>query len=183
MWHVPTVRRRYYRWRAYHGKDFASDAAYGHLDGDDLPDVPVGRLPVRSQDELRLQIAKIKRYEQRPPTIDDLRIVNWQGSAQYGQTNDILASLLANQVLDVQLPPVFDAWIICSHHASPFCGHPPDQPMRFIEAMRRRQKLVQIAQMVLPELPGSVTMRFQQLGKGGIFILQALFRPRHTNCQ
>lgn len=42
-----------------------SDAAFGDLDEDGIPDIPVGRLPVRTVDELRFMINKIVTFEQR----------------------------------------------------------------------------------------------------------------------
>ncbi len=39
------------------------DALYGDVDGDELPDIPVGRLPVRTVDELDVLVEKILAYE------------------------------------------------------------------------------------------------------------------------
>ncbi len=42
-----------------------SDAAYGDLDGDLVPDLPIGRISVRTKDELRSVVNKLKAYEAR----------------------------------------------------------------------------------------------------------------------
>ena len=42
-----------------------SDAAYGDLDGDLVPDLPVGRISVRTQDELQSVVNKLKAYQRR----------------------------------------------------------------------------------------------------------------------
>lgn len=41
------------------------DPLFGDVDGDEMPDVPVGRLPARSVEELELLVAKTLRYEAR----------------------------------------------------------------------------------------------------------------------
>ena len=59
-WRVASKWRPLYRWRAAQREQFAADALWGDVDGDLLPDVPVGRLPARSAAEL-CQISKKKR--------------------------------------------------------------------------------------------------------------------------
>ncbi len=41
------------------------DPLFGELDGDGVPDIPVGRLPVRSSRELQALLGKIERYERK----------------------------------------------------------------------------------------------------------------------
>ena len=135
-WHVPTMLRHFYRWRLVQRNYFASDMAYGDLDGDDIPDVPVGRLPVRTQEELAQQIEKIIRYEARQPTPNHLRIVAWAGTSGFGAVNDFLVPLFTLQVLSTGIPSTFNAWTICANPASPFCGYPPEQPTTFLAAMQ-----------------------------------------------
>ncbi len=135
-WHVPTVRKPLYRWRMAQRRDFASDVAYGDLDGDNVPDVPVGRLPVRTEEQLQQQVEKIIRYESLRPTPNSLRIVAWTGTSAYGAASDFLAATLTDQVLGANRPMTFTAWTICAHLASPYCGYPPEQPKKFVAAMR-----------------------------------------------
>ncbi len=42
-----------------------TDALYGDIDGDSVPDIPVGRLSVRTKAELGLVVGKLKQYEDR----------------------------------------------------------------------------------------------------------------------
>ncbi len=135
-WHVPTVLRYFYRWQLVQRNYFASDLAYGDLDGDDVPDVPVGRLPVRTREQLEQQIEKIIRYEARKPTPNNLRIVAWAGTPGFGAVNDLLFPLFTIQVLSAGIPPTFNAWTMCASPASPFCGYPPEQPRAFLAAMQ-----------------------------------------------
>ena len=44
---------------------------------------------------------------------------------------------------------------------------------KLVETVGRRQELVQVAQVVLAELTGGVTERFEQLGNGRVFCLKA----------
>jgi hypothetical protein len=50
-----------------------------------------------------------------------------------------------------------------------------------IEAVVRRQMLVEIAEVVLAELPGCVALCFQQCGDGGVLFLHPLRGTRHTD--
>jgi len=45
---VPAQQRELYRWRLTQATQFASDAAWGDLDGDQALDIPVGWKPARS---------------------------------------------------------------------------------------------------------------------------------------
>ena len=51
----------------------------------------------------------------------------------------------------------------------------------FIEAMNRRQVLVKVAEVVLAELTGGVTLRLQQLCDGRVLRLQAHIHARRAN--
>src|SRR5262249_45612438 len=51
----------------------------------------------------------------------------------------------------------------------------------FVEAVRRRQELVAIAEVILAELPGGVSQRLQDLGDGRIFGLQAEIGSRQSD--
>ena len=51
----------------------------------------------------------------------------------------------------------------------------------FIEAMDGWQKLVAIAQMILPKLCGGVSLTFEYLGECWVFFLDPLRRTRNTD--
>ena len=125
-WHVPSVMHSF----EYGGrqKDFITDALYGDLDGDNCPDVPVGRLPVRNIAQLNIQIAKILDHNHRTPHPEWFRAVIWAGAKGYtSQISYILTSLADT------LPKWMDQFLISADTSSPYCGNPPDQPKIFLE--------------------------------------------------
>ena len=62
-WYLPAKRKKFYRWIADQKKTYASDMAWGDLDADSIPDVPVGRLPVRTIEQVENVIAKLIEYD------------------------------------------------------------------------------------------------------------------------
>jgi hypothetical protein len=46
------------------GGETASDVLYGDVDGDQLPDLAVGRIPAQNTDQVRVMVEKILQYEQ-----------------------------------------------------------------------------------------------------------------------
>lgn len=59
-WHIPSVKHVFQvNQQTY---EFVTDSVYGDLDRDGCPDVPVGRLAVRSTSQLKAQIHKILTY-------------------------------------------------------------------------------------------------------------------------
>ncbi|MCO5220425.1 MAG: hypothetical protein M9947_02455 [Thermomicrobiales bacterium] len=56
-------------------------------------------------------------------------------------------------------------------------------PKEFIEPMDRRQKLVQITQVIFPELAGRVAERLEQLGDRWIFGIESLVLAWQPNAQ
>ena len=79
-WFLPAKRKKLYRWRSVQPQDFPSDAAWGDLDGDGVPDIPVGRIPARTRAQVELVVRRSLRLSHnrpRPPTC------NWSsGSAR-----------------------------------------------------------------------------------------------------
>ena len=136
-WRVPSPRKPFYRWMETQRRTFAADAAFGDLDGDGVPDVPVGRLPVRTADELRLVIDKIIRYERRPVGADDLRLPIWSGSAMYGEVLDRLAAGLLVSTLDRKAPPWVQPWVMIAEPSHPLAGVLAEQPGAMLDQVRR----------------------------------------------
>lgn len=62
---------------------FVSDALYGDLDGDGVPDVPVGRLPARNANQLEQLAAKSLRYERAGLGESGREVVVWAASDQF----------------------------------------------------------------------------------------------------
>ena len=79
-WFVEAKEFLLYRWIAGQQEKFSSDSMWGELDGDELPDVPVGRIPARNPDEAALVVRKILAYEDRPWSTEDLRLPVWTGA-------------------------------------------------------------------------------------------------------
>ncbi len=136
-WYVPSPRRKFYRWRAAQRKAFASDALIGDLDGDLIPDVPVGRIPVRTARQLATVVTKIIAFESRPPSPDDLRLPVWAGSPCFNPVIDCLATGLLLAVARTNGPAWAGLWVISSDPAQAFCGWPPDQPAMFTKQLKR----------------------------------------------
>ncbi|MGE0639819.1 MAG: C25 family cysteine peptidase [Thermoanaerobaculia bacterium] len=76
---------------------FGSDSAYGDLDGDGLPEVAVGRLPVLSNAELTAVLAKIQAYESLAGDWADRLLLiadNSDGAADFAAESDSEADSL-----------------------------------------------------------------------------------------
>lgn len=136
-WSLPAQRAPIYRWRATQAEVMSTDALYGDLDGDGLPDVPVGRLPVRTAAQAETIVAKILAYEDRPSTVEDLTIPVWAGTADVGATIDALIESAVRSMYQDFIPPWVQPWVIFGRAGSPLCYWPPDQARAFEAQFRR----------------------------------------------
>jgi len=136
-WYVPARRAKLYRWMPNQRERFASDLLWGDLDGDLVPDVPVGRIPARTPQQAARIAAKILAYERRSPRPSDLRLLAWAGSPGYSQAVDALATRFLLSSLRRRAPAWATPWIISADQSSVLCGWPPDQPRLFNEQFRR----------------------------------------------
>jgi hypothetical protein len=136
-WYLAAKRRKLYRWRRVQAEQFASDAAWGDLDGDLVPDVPVGRIPARTPAQVALAVSRILAYERQPPTPADLRLVVWAGSPQYGAGIDAMATGLLLLMIQTNAPAWTQPWIVSGNPLHPLCGWPPDQPALVTRQMRQ----------------------------------------------
>lgn len=136
-WYLPARRMELYRWRRVQPKQFASDAAWGDLDGDLVPDVAVGRIPARSPKQVELVVRKILAFERQPPGAADLRLAVWAGSPQYGAAIDTLASGLLMVMIRANTPAWISPWVVSGNAGHPLCGWPPDQPALFTRQIRQ----------------------------------------------
>ena len=136
-WFLPAKRKKLYRWRSVQRQDFPSDAAWGDLDGDGVPDIPVGRIPARTRDQVELVVRKILAFESQPPTAADLQLTVWLGSPEYNATINAMASALGVTLIQTNGPQWLHPWLVSGNPSDPFCGWPPDQPMRFTRQMKQ----------------------------------------------
>ena len=130
-WYLPAKRMELYRWRRVQPKQFASDAAWGDLDGDLVPEVAVGRIPARTAAEVELAVEKILAFERRPPSVADLGLPVWAGSPQFGPLIDATATGLLLVMVRMSGPSWASPWIVSGNPNHPLCGWPPDQPTLF----------------------------------------------------
>ena len=102
----------------------ASDAPYGDVDADGLPDLAVGRIPADSADELSTIIGKIIRYEQ------EIEHASWPrrihmvaGVGGFGAVADAIIEAAATQVVRQTVPGGYEVHQTAANPASPH--HPP----------------------------------------------------------
>lgn len=144
-WYVPAKRMKRYRWRPGRLPGFVSDTAWGDLDGDLWPDIPVGRLPVRTPAQLRRIVGKILEYERQPPSLDDLRLPIGTGDPEPSAARDgrlwaalgNMATLVLLETINADAPRWAQTWLLSADAKYPLRGWPPDQPALFSEQLRR----------------------------------------------
>ena len=141
-WYVPAQRRAFYRWRFSQPAEYASDAAWGDVDGDGMPDVPVGRIPARTPEQAAAIVAKVLAYERRRAKLDDLRLPIWAGTPGYNALTDALATTMLLAGVRGNAPLWAQAWIMSADVSHPLCGWPPDQPAGLTAQLRRGGALV-----------------------------------------
>ena len=136
-WRLPSRRLPLYRWRAVQEKTYASDAVWVDRDGDLLPDIPVGRIPARTAEQVRIAVAKTLAYESRGPALEDLRLVAWAGAPGYGGVVDAMATTLLVNTVRQRAPAWASPWLISADARQPLCGWPSDHPAQFGQALRK----------------------------------------------
>lgn len=90
-------------------KEIATDTPYADLDGDDTPDISVGRIPAHSAVQLAGVLRKIIRYEQQAdhgPWEKCLNIVS--GAGGFGAVTDAMVEAAGRQVIQQTVPRDYD---------------------------------------------------------------------------
>ncbi len=116
-------------------ESIASDNAYGDLDGDDVPDVAVGRIPADSPEQLASVLARTMAFER-------LQDVNrWRrdvhviaGVGGFGALADGVIEMTTRRFLSDRIPGWADLTMTQASPQSPYC---PD-PWRFSEVAVQR---------------------------------------------
>ncbi len=137
-WHLPAVETAAACEGASQG--YRADALYGDLDGDGLPDTPVGRIPVQTPAQLRAQLAKVLAYETRALRADWFRAVIWAGAEGLQPQMHAVAQKMWDG-----LPPWLDRFFISGRPESACSGFLPDQPGLFLEAISKPAMISVIA--------------------------------------
>ncbi|NIA13461.1 MAG: hypothetical protein GWP08_05225 [Nitrospiraceae bacterium] len=128
-WHMPS--RIITSQSALPSSRFVSDVLYGDLDGDGLPDVPVGRLPVRTPGELKTQIGKVISFEKSQRSPAWFRAVLWTGASGMDREMERIRRQIC-----ARLPRWLDVFALSGDETSPFSGNAFEQPDRFLEAIQ-----------------------------------------------
>ncbi len=129
-WHMPSVQHEFQF--NQQTRRFPADALYGDLDQSGDPDIPVGRLAVRSPSQLKSQIHKILTYQKQQPASGLPRAVIWAGAKGYAsETHRIVNSLAGG--FPKWLTPVIIGGDVQVDHSEIFAG----QPKAFIEQISR----------------------------------------------
>lgn len=99
----------------------ATDLPYGDVDGDGMPEVSVGRLPVRSPDEVLRTSNRIIDLETNPPGGTWRRRLRFiAGEARFGPVIDRLLESTFRKVIGEEVPPAFQTSMTWSNPRSPF---------------------------------------------------------------
>jgi len=107
--------------RGGHGDTFATDLPYQDLDHDGMPDVRLGRIPSRTNDEARDVLSKIRHYESTPAHGESRRRVTFvAGEGHYGAIDGVLEQMFARMV-DLLVPPAFEISMTYMKPSSAFC--------------------------------------------------------------
>jgi peptidase C25-like protein len=136
-WCVSSTMCRMYRWRTWQRKTFASDMVWGDRDGDGTPEVPVGRLPVRTVKQAQALVAKIIAYENQPMQREDLRLPIWTGAPDFNPILDAMITQIGWQVGRTHAPAWMNMWVILASPGHELCGRPEDHAAQFSRQLQQ----------------------------------------------
>ena len=122
---------------AYNGAT-ASDAVYGDLAGDELPELAVGRLPVRSPEDLVAVVRRIIKCETEPLSGAWRReSVFFAGEGRFGPAVDKLIESIAGNLVAKEIPPEFAVTMTYGNPNSAWFWPAPDFNDAVIAAFNR----------------------------------------------
>ncbi len=127
-WYVPAKQITAYRWGSQQADMYASDLAWADIDGDSIPDFPVGRIPARSAGQVRVAVNKILKYESLRPSMGLLDLPVAAGAGGFSPTIDRLTTGLLITSLKTFGPKWGQPWIVSGDITNSLCGWPPEGP-------------------------------------------------------
>jgi len=136
-WFVASKRVQAYQWRSDQPKEYLSDVLWGDLNGDGAPEIPVGRIPARTAEDVKLCVDKILAWERHEPTVDDLRMPVWTGAPCFGPEIDSLAVTQSIEVMQNGVPKWAQPTLIAGDVTSPFCGWPAEQAATYTAELKK----------------------------------------------
>ncbi len=127
-WYVPTKQVPAYRWDSRQASEYASDLAWADIDSDNRPDFPVGRIPARSNGEVRTVVQKILEYEALPPSMNLLDMPVGTGAGGFSPMIDRMTTALLIKSISSYGPKWSQPWIVSGDTTNALCGWPPEGP-------------------------------------------------------
>ena len=136
-WFMPSRIQRFYQFNYGQRDVYVADPLWGDLDNDLVPDLPVGRIPVRTTEQLQLVINKILSWENQPPDPNNLSLLVWAGTPNYNPILDNLIITLGANLVKQNAPDWMQMWSIIAHPLNPLCGWPPDHSAMFQQQLQK----------------------------------------------
>ena len=134
---IPAKRGSQYRWLSTQSELFAADPLFSDLNGDGLPEFPVGRIPASTPAQLEVVINKIIAYENRELGTQDLNLPVWSGTPAYGKLLDETADWLLMSTLDKYAPKWAQPWLITANPRNTLNAWPTEQATLFNQQIQR----------------------------------------------
>ncbi len=116
--------------------ELATDAPLADIDGDDVPDLAIGRIPADSADEARMLLARSIAYENDTDHGTWRRRLNvFAGTGGFGAAEDLALELLMRLFMNRDVPPGVDLNFTYAKENSAFCPPPERLPEVFAERL------------------------------------------------
>ncbi len=113
----------------------ATDNTFADCNGDGVPDVAIGRIPVKTTEQLREQIRKIVNYESRSQPGPWKRRINFvAGTGGFGPLSDHVIEKTSKKFITDLIPASFDTSMTYASWCSAYC---PD-PRKFVDTTVER---------------------------------------------
>lgn len=118
-------------------REYLTDQPYQFIDGDKIPDVPLGRIPAHTVEEAKAALDKIKRYE---ASANDRnlrgrdRVVYVAGEGHFGVADTLLEGLFKRMV-DQLVPDALDLSMTYAKATSLYCPPPSHVRQTVVERL------------------------------------------------